>query len=225
MISLRKESLQKEIKKNTMGNFLKVESFGHHLPEGYENYTGIAIDSDGDLGYFLDGKLHRENDLPAVDGKEVKMWFRNGQRHREGDFPAFIHVDGTKGWYWKNKLHRLDGPARILKKLDSFDFSKELESYWIFGMRLTKEQFENLTQPFVNVHSNNLVKEKIQYKEVKRFGELPSNFTGVVRFPFSTRLFLVQGIPVAINEYSVEGLEYEGSRFPLRNSKELENGK
>jgi len=50
--------------------------------------------------YNKAGKLHRENDLPAVmheDGS--REWYINGKRHRENDMPAIIREDGSKEWF------------------------------------------------------------------------------------------------------------------------------
>jgi len=54
--------------------------------------------------YNKDGKLHRDNDLPAViweDGS--KFWWVSGEKHRENDMPAVIYSDGYKTW-WVNGL-------------------------------------------------------------------------------------------------------------------------
>jgi hypothetical protein len=67
------------------------------------------------LEYKLFGKLHRENDLPAVErGNGTKYWSYNGKLHRENDKPAMIYASGAKYWYWHGKLHRTDDkPAMI----------------------------------------------------------------------------------------------------------------
>jgi hypothetical protein len=38
------------------------------------------------------------------------FWYLNGQLHRE-DGPALEYANGTKSWLLKGKLHREDGPA------------------------------------------------------------------------------------------------------------------
>jgi len=51
--------------------------------------------------YRVHGKLHRDNDLPAVDGV-AKTWYVNGVRHRETVdsegllLPAFVHMEDYK---------------------------------------------------------------------------------------------------------------------------------
>lgn len=86
--------------------------------------------------HVVDGKLHRENDLPArrtfyekagdpqiLIGEE---WWVDGERHREGGPAVMVYqefvcdCDGGPGrhcveveWHVRGKLHREDGPAMI----------------------------------------------------------------------------------------------------------------
>ena len=60
----------------------------------------------------LNDKLHREDDLPAVEYKNGdRIWYKDGQRHRDGDLPAVEYIDGYRAWYKNNKLHRYNKPA------------------------------------------------------------------------------------------------------------------
>ena len=62
--------------------------------------------------YYFDknGKLNRENDLPAiVMTNGTKEWYKNGLRYRDNDLPAVEKADGTKKWYKNGKLHRDNG--------------------------------------------------------------------------------------------------------------------
>ena len=71
------------------------------------------IDEDGTKRWYNDkGKLHRENDLPAIEWTDgSKEWWLNGKLHRENDLPAIEYSDGTKFWYLNGKFHRENGPA------------------------------------------------------------------------------------------------------------------
>jgi hypothetical protein len=66
--------------------------------------------------WLLDGKLHREHDLPAViyaDGG--RLWYQYGCKHRDHGRPACVGVEGACEWYQHGKLHRDDDrPARII---------------------------------------------------------------------------------------------------------------
>ena len=74
-----------------------------------------VIDADGTKRWLLNGKRHRDNDLPAMiqtDG--TKHWYVNGQLHRDNDMPAVIDANGSKHWYVNGKRHRDDGmPAYV----------------------------------------------------------------------------------------------------------------
>ena len=55
--------------------------------------------------WYKDGKLHREDDLPAIMNPYYQEWWINGKRHRDGNRPAIIDSD-IQEW-WKNGfLHR-----------------------------------------------------------------------------------------------------------------------
>lgn len=76
--------------------------------------------------WFKDGKLHRENDLPAaicydyyIDGKEAKKsWYKDGKLHRENDLPAVIDdispFTNLEAWHKDGFYYReSDKPAVI----------------------------------------------------------------------------------------------------------------
>jgi len=57
--------------------------------------------------YFVNDRLHREHDLPAIeliDG--TKFWYKNGELHRDNDLPVIENADGTKFWYKNEKYYR-----------------------------------------------------------------------------------------------------------------------
>ena len=62
------------------------------------------IHEDGTQIWFFNGRLHRENDKPAVIyPEEYQAWYFNGRRHREDDKPARIYGDGTQEWWTNGK--------------------------------------------------------------------------------------------------------------------------
>jgi hypothetical protein len=82
----------------------------------------------GDQWWYLNGKLHRDNDKPAYishDGR--KAWFQEGVMHRDNG-PAEVAPRGRLAYYQKGKLHREDGPA-IIDPRDG-------DQWWERGMRL-----------------------------------------------------------------------------------------
>ncbi len=85
--------------------------------------TLIKVDDTGtymDTYYYVNGKLHRENDEPAILMSDGSIEYRIcGERHREGDKPARITAKGSELYYIKGALHRdFDKPAVIRKRSD-----------------------------------------------------------------------------------------------------------
>lgn len=90
--------------------------------------SSIKIDEEGTIHFINQaGRLHRENDLPAVirsDGEQ--RWYKNGQIHRGNDLPAMIYPNGSKFWYFNNVPHRGNN-------MPAFVFSDGEKQYWQYG--------------------------------------------------------------------------------------------
>lgn len=104
-------------------------------------FTQRIVEGPGNVFYEFNGKIHREDDLPAieyvdgrkewwlfgerkrlndkptvVDSKGTQMWYVGDRKHRENDLPAVIGVDGGRLWYLNGLLHRdNDKPAEITR--------------------------------------------------------------------------------------------------------------
>ena len=78
---------------------------------------------DGAQEWWKNGKIERDNDLPAYVRADVSIWYKNGKKHRDGDLPAVVHVDGTQYWYKNGKKH-IDGDLPTL-----VDISGTMEWY------------------------------------------------------------------------------------------------
>lgn len=76
------------------------------------DYTGIVEWNDGDIHYYKEGKLHRENG------------------------PAIQSENGSEFWYKEGKLHRLDGIA--YKRLVGLSFKF---GWFIEGKNYSEEDF------------------------------------------------------------------------------------
>lgn len=64
--------------------------------------------------WCFSGRLHREDDLPAVETDNMKVWYYNGSLHRKHGQPALIatHNDAEyTGYYRRGFAHRSFGPA------------------------------------------------------------------------------------------------------------------
>ena len=90
----------------------------------------------GDVLYFLNNQLHRENGPAFIRKNEIYIWAKNGLLHRDGDMPAIESEDDKYRIYCKEGyFHRENGPAFI-------DGSKE--EHWLKGKLIdTEEKFIN----------------------------------------------------------------------------------
>ena len=68
------------------------------------------VSPNGSKQWYLNGELHRDNDLPAVEYADgTKEWWFNGEVHRENGLPAIEYVDGRKEWWLNGMVHRENG--------------------------------------------------------------------------------------------------------------------
>jgi hypothetical protein len=60
----------------------------------------------GDKHWFNNGKLHRTNDKPAIECiSGNKYWLKNGKLHRDKDLPAIVEKNGARRWYKDGKKY------------------------------------------------------------------------------------------------------------------------
>jgi hypothetical protein len=63
------------------------------------------------IGFYNEnGQLHNPSG-PAIKRKRYTSWWLNGKLHREDNLPAVEWDNGEKQWYFNGYLHRDDGPA------------------------------------------------------------------------------------------------------------------
>lgn len=60
--------------------------------------NGEYKDIDGNIGWYQDGKLHREDGPAFFLANGGQAWFQHGLEHRE-DGPAVEYADGTNEWW------------------------------------------------------------------------------------------------------------------------------
>lgn len=118
--------------------------------------NGKHISDNGNIKWYKDGELHRENDLPAIEGgKGGKAWYQHGKLHRIGK-PAIQFPDASEEWWINGLLHREDGPAFVVPN--------ENEEYYLHGEQLTKEEFEH---EIAKKQLNQDLHTDMQEKEIK----------------------------------------------------------
>lgn len=80
----------------------------------------------GDRSWYAHGRLHRENGLPAVESANGRrLWLVDGQLHRDGDLPAVVNADGYRAWFVRGKPHRDDD------HLPAEEFPSGLCVWWV----------------------------------------------------------------------------------------------
>ena len=122
----------KHVKINLTVKNVFVERITYSLngKEHRENDLPAEIWADGSQFWYKNGELHRDNDLPAVIDEDCSQyWYKNGERHRKGDLPAYIGADGAKWWYKNGKFHRKNDLPAII-------WPSGTKAWWINGKRI-----------------------------------------------------------------------------------------
>lgn len=86
-----------------------------------EKYTKILTTCLGGQIWILNGRYHRDGDLPAVDLPSFNEYYRHGRLHREGDQPASIHATLLM-WYVDGLQHRDGDKPAIISKIHDYTF-------------------------------------------------------------------------------------------------------
>lgn len=95
----------------------------------------IEKDKLGNIRWYRNGRLHREDGPAAEYISGLKEWYRAGILHKD-DGPAREWIDGSRQWFSNGRCHRLDGPA-----IELFGGYKR----WFYeGVEYTREEFERL---------------------------------------------------------------------------------
>lgn len=64
-----------------------------------DNDLPAIIRANGSTCWYNMNKLHRDNDLPAIINEDKKYWYYEGKLHRENNLPAVMHNNGYNIWY------------------------------------------------------------------------------------------------------------------------------
>ena len=90
----------------------------------------VLIYASGSRCWHKNGKLHRDDDLPAVihsDG--TKEWWFNGLRHRGNDQPAIICSNGFMEWWDYGVLHRTGRNPAVIGREGEHEWWKDGVKY------------------------------------------------------------------------------------------------
>ena len=98
---------QTVINDNTIIEWFRDKNIQLHLLSNCMDYESSCISGLTGRIWYLNGKQHRDDDLPAVIWSDGSLeWYQYGRRHRDNDQPAFIHKDGRQEWYQYGLRHR-----------------------------------------------------------------------------------------------------------------------
>jgi hypothetical protein len=141
-----------------------------------KDFTGIAEYPNGSKQWYLNGKLDRENDLPAIEHSYGhKAWYLNGKRHRENDLPAIEFANGRKEWYLNGLYHRETGPA--------VELTDGTKYWWLNGQKYLETDWKKEIE---KLKMNKTI-------QVKSILEIPKNFTGVAEFADGSKQWFLNG--------------------------------
>jgi len=111
-----------------------------HLPPYTEDLGHGAtheVKIDGTEEWRLNGRYHRDGDLPAVTRPDgYKAWYKDGYRHRDGDLPAVDTPGGALYWYKDGLRHRDGGKPAIVRSNGAH------QEWWVNGHRVKTVQAE-----------------------------------------------------------------------------------
>ena len=80
----------------------------------YRDGSHTKKNSNGDLYWLKNDKIHRDEDKPAYIFPDGHLeWYQNDKLHRDGDKPAWIGASGGLSWWQNGQVHRFSGPAAI----------------------------------------------------------------------------------------------------------------
>jgi len=85
---------------------------GEHMSIRKYRITNPARPGWYQIVYKLNGQLHNENDLPAVESVNgMKKWYRYGVLHRKMG-PAVEFADGYKEWWINGEFVKFEGESK-----------------------------------------------------------------------------------------------------------------
>ena len=98
-----------------------------------DNDLPAILWSDGTCSWYQNGETHRDNDKPAfINPWGDQHWYQNGLRHRENDLPASVYVNGLTIWYFNGQKHRENNLPAVIY----FNGDKE---WWYYDKRINSK--------------------------------------------------------------------------------------
>lgn len=109
-------------------------------------------DTLGIFEYYQHDKRHRV-DGPAIElSNGYKEYWVNGKLHRDNDLPAVISNDGTQKFFINGKLHRKNGPAVIDSEGNEFFYKNgKLVNNTTIPTTITVRSFDEIPANFTGI--------------------------------------------------------------------------
>jgi hypothetical protein len=142
----------------------------NYFAKDYSDEEPIVVNSEGNKFWIVNGKIQRNNDLPAVEWfNGDKWWFVNGERQCDNDLPAIENANGDKYWYVNRKLHR-DHDLPAIEKSDG-------DKYWYVNGQIHRLggsyaiEYADGNKQWL-IHNKHYTLDQVcnYYKILKRFG-------------------------------------------------------
>jgi hypothetical protein len=103
----------------------------------------IEDPEEGEYSWYSNGHLHRDGGLPAVVlNGDRSQWWVNGQLHRENDLPAIDYALGRKEWFQNGKRHRDNGLPAVIDKHRNLFMYKWYTHGKLVLFRMTRNRLE-----------------------------------------------------------------------------------
>ena len=137
------ESLVDGIHISDIGDIFYIKDKKVHRTDG----PAIIRNNNKTQLWFVNGLLHRSDDLPAIqyfseDFEWINnknkgicgQWWVNGKRHRDNDLPAVVFGDIHREWWVDGQRHRSDNKPAIIKgRVNSTGFQLSQQEWWYEG--------------------------------------------------------------------------------------------
>jgi hypothetical protein len=104
---------------------------------------GLCELANGTKLWFANGKLHRGDDLPAIEyANGDKKWYSRGRLHRKDDKPAVVYKNGRREWHMLGKLHRFNNLPAVIHETGKkewhlkgmqYNVVTKVNPYWWYG--------------------------------------------------------------------------------------------